>query len=57
MLGTPCTTMGAGMCPGGYADMVGSAAQFDGPFDIEYHFPSNSLFILDGGNARIRRVQ
>src|SRR5690606_9868025 len=44
-------------CAGGYAEGVGVAAQFDGLFDIVFHQPSNSLFVYDGGNNVIRRVQ
>lgn len=45
------------MMTGGYAEGTGSAAVFSNPFSIVFHFPSNSLFVLDGGNAVIRRIQ
>lgn len=51
------TLAGMPMPTGGYAEGVGSAAQFDGPWSIAYHFPSNSLFVSDGGNNVIRRIQ
>ncbi len=50
LAGTPAAT-------GGYADGVGSAALFDGPYSVVYHFPSGSLFVADGGNQVIRRIQ
>lgn len=40
-----------------YREGVGSAARLAGPFAIAFHWPSNSLFVLDGGNARIRRIR
>jgi hypothetical protein len=43
--------------PGSYANGVGSAAAFANPWSMAFHFPSNSLFIVDGGNAVIRRIQ
>jgi len=42
---------------GGYAEGVGAAAQWSGPFDIAFHWPSNSFFVIDGGNYVIRRIQ
>lgn len=42
---------------GGYAEGVGSAALFDGPFSAVFHFPSNSLFVTDGRNDLIRRIR
>ncbi len=41
----------------GWADGTGRAARLSGPFSVAFHFPSNSLFFLDGGNGLIRRVQ
>ena len=43
--------------PGGYAEGVGSAAEFDGPFSASYDPVTRSLFVLDGGNFVIRRIQ
>jgi cysteine-rich repeat protein len=62
MIGTPaaCTlTCSCGMPPptGGYAEGVGAAAAMSGPYGVTYHFPSRSLFFVDGGNAVIRRIQ
>jgi cysteine-rich repeat protein len=49
---------GGGMnCNGGYAEGVGTQAQLDGPFDVVFHYPSNSLFVYDGANNVIRRIQ
>ncbi|HEY8378382.1 MAG TPA: hypothetical protein VIK91_17920 [Nannocystis sp.] len=44
-------------CMGGYVEGVGTAARFNGPFSLTFHFPSNSLFILDGANRVIRRLR
>jgi cysteine-rich repeat protein len=58
LLGVPCSPdCSVSSCPGGYAEGVGSAAAFANPFDIVFHFPSNSLFIVDSDNYVIRRVQ
>jgi hypothetical protein len=46
-----------GPTAGGYAEGIGSAAQMANPFSLTYHFPSRSLFFVDGGNAVIRRIQ
>ncbi len=43
--------------PGGYLEGVGAAAQINFPWSIAFHYPSNSLFWVDGGNNVIRRVQ
>jgi hypothetical protein len=62
--GDPCVaTCTCGMMgnppppPGGYAEAVGAAAAFNAPFNIAFHFPSNSLFVYDSGNSVIRRIQ
>ena len=61
MLGTACVpdcpATPPASCNGSYAQGVGAAAAFSNPFDIVFHYPTNSLFIADGGNAVIRRVQ
>jgi len=62
LLGTPaaCTiacTCGTTPPAGGYAEGTGAAAQFNNPFALAFHFPSNSLFLVDSGNAVIRRIQ
>ena len=44
-------------CNGGFADGVGTAALVDGPFALAFHYPSNSIFLLEAGNFVIRRVQ
>lgn len=51
------TLVGMPMPTGGYAEGVGTTAQLAGPWSIAYHFPSNSLFVSDGGNNVIRRIQ
>jgi cysteine-rich repeat protein len=48
---------GASPCNGGYTEGQAAAAEFDGPFGITFHYLSNSLFVLDGGNNLIRRIQ
>lgn len=47
---------GANPPTGGYAEGVGTAALFSGPFSIAYHHPSSSLFVFDAGNFVLRRV-
>jgi hypothetical protein len=44
-------------CMGGYTEGVGTAARLNGPFGLNYHFPSKSLFVLDSTNRVIRRIQ
>jgi hypothetical protein len=44
-------------CPGGYAEDIGLAARFNGPFALAFHPTSNSLFVLDSANRVIRRMQ
>ena len=41
----------------GYTEGVGTAAVFSAPYEMVFHFPSNSLFVLDAGNYVIRRIQ
>ncbi len=53
-VGTECWP--AAPCPG-YMEDVGTAALFDSPFGLAYHWPSSSLFVVDGGNEVIRRIQ
>lgn len=57
--GSPCLSDCS--CPmnpaGGYAEGLGAAAQFKGPFSIVFHYPTNALFVLDGGNFVLRRIQ
>jgi hypothetical protein len=36
---------------------VGTAARLSGPWDVKFHYPSNSLFFFDTANAVVRRVQ
>jgi cysteine-rich repeat protein len=60
LLGTvpSCAVTCAGNCgAGGYAEGAGALAQLDSPFSIAYHYPSRSLFFVDGANFVIRRVQ
>ena len=53
LVGTHCG--GSMPCTGGYTEGVGTGALFDGPFAIAFHYPSNSLYIVDSGNFVIRR--
>lgn len=62
MMGTPlpCAvtcSCGANPPPGGYTEGVGTMSAWNGPFDIAFHWPSNSFFVVDGGNFVIRRIQ
>jgi len=62
LAGTPpacCIDCSCGATPpaGAYVEATGSAARFANPFSIAFHYPSNSLFVLDGGNSVIRRIQ
>jgi cysteine-rich repeat protein len=43
--------------PGSYVEATGAMAAFSNPWSMVFHFPSNSLFVLDGGNAVLRRIQ
>jgi hypothetical protein len=54
---TCATTCSCASNPGSYLEGTGSAARVAAPFSITYHFPSRSLFFVDGGNAVIRRIQ
>ena len=42
---------------GAYAEGIGAAAAWNGPFSIAFHWPTNSLFVVDGGNFVLRRIQ
>lgn len=53
LVGTHC---GGAACTGGHAEGVGTAALFNGPFAAAFHYPTNSLFILDSANYVIRRI-
>lgn len=55
--GGVCLPAGAGPVGGGYLEGVGILAQFQGPFSVAYHFPSNSIFVVDGANDVIRRIR
>ncbi|GMU63168.1 MAG: hypothetical protein AMXMBFR34_49310 [Myxococcaceae bacterium] len=46
-----------GPCTGGYAEGVGTQAQFTGLWSITWHPPSGSLFVNDSGNRVIRRIR
>src|SRR5690606_6691895 len=52
-----CSCAGPPPPQGGYAEGVGASAQLSFPYSIAFHFPSNSLFFVDSGNAVIRRIQ
>ncbi len=51
------TLAGMPMMMGGYAEGTGSAARWNGPWSIAYHFPSGSLFVSDGANRVVRRIR
>jgi cysteine-rich repeat protein len=55
LVGTHCN--GGANCVGGYNEGVGTAALFDGPFGLAFHWPSNSIFAIDAANSVIRRIQ
>lgn len=58
--GSPCLAdCSCGMNPpqGGYAEGIGSQAQLKGPFHVVFHYPSNSLFVMDGGNYVLRQIK
>ncbi len=63
LLGTACAMCSSPLCsdcsgcPGSHALGVGQNARLNTPVDIAFHFPSNSLFVLDGGNYIILRVR
>jgi cysteine-rich repeat protein len=54
LVGTHCG--GVMPCTGGYNEGIGTAALFDGPFSIVFHYPTNSLYVHDGANYVIRRI-
>jgi len=47
---------GAIGCAGGYAEGTGTAALFDTPYDVHWHWPSNTLFVVDSNNYVIRHI-
>jgi cysteine-rich repeat protein len=55
LVGQHCN--GAMNCPPAYAEGVGTQARLGSPFDVVFHYPSNSLFFFDGANNAVRRVQ
>jgi cysteine-rich repeat protein len=63
LLGSPCSmcvdpTCGScAGCPGSHALGIGASARLSAPTDVAFHFPSNSLFVLDAGNYIILRVR
>jgi cysteine-rich repeat protein len=60
LAGTPaaCTvTCSCGNNLGGYLEGTGAMTQWNSPFHTVFHFPSRSLFVVDGGNFVIRRIQ
>ena len=54
-LGQDCD--GMPMCMGGYMEGTGTAAQLNGPLALVYHYPDRALFMLDGVNKVMRKVQ
>ena len=63
LLGSACSGCTASSCSscsgctGSHALGVGAGARLHTPTDLAFHFPSNSLFVLDGGNYIILRVR
>lgn len=51
--GASCT----GACAGGNANGVGVAADIDSPWGLAFHGPTGALFVSDGGNFVIRRIE
>ena len=45
------------LIPFARSEGVGIMARLNGPFGMTWHFPSNSLFVLDSANRVIRRIQ
>ncbi len=56
MLGDHCDGVVAPPCPGTYIEGTGIDAHLNAPWDIDYHAPSNSLFLFDSGNFVLRRL-
>jgi len=54
LAGDPCNPIGS--CQN-FIDDVGSAARFDGPFTIAYHYPPHALFVHDSANLAVRRIR
>jgi len=44
-------------CTGGFAAGIGSQVQLNAPVGLVFHYPTNSLFVVDAGNYLIRRIQ
>jgi cysteine-rich repeat protein len=60
LVGTPAACTVNCSCPtnpGGYMEGTGSMAVFDSPFSVVFHYPSKSLFAVDGGNFIIRQIK
>jgi len=57
LAGRHCAGVSVPPCPGGFADGVGTQAQFSGPLDLVWHATSGSFFVFDSGNAVLRRVR
>jgi hypothetical protein len=58
LLGVPCSPdCLVNPRNGGCAEGTGAAAAFASPFDIVFHYPTGSLFIVDSANFLIRRVR
>jgi cysteine-rich repeat protein len=53
LVGAHC---GGGACTGGYNEGVGTAALLNSPVGLAFHFPTNSIYVVDGGNFLIRRI-
>jgi cysteine-rich repeat protein len=54
LVGTHC---GGATCTGSYAEGVGTAALFNVPFDVAFHLPTDTLFVVDSANFVIRTVR
>jgi cysteine-rich repeat protein len=61
LAGTPpgCTiNCNCGQTPqGGYTEGTGAVSVWSFPYSVAFHYPSASLFVMDGGNEVIRRIQ
>lgn len=58
--GTPaaCTTnCSCGVMAGVYTEGSGSSAQWNYPYEMVYHGPTHALYVCDGGNHVIRKIE
>ncbi len=55
LVGTHCG--GSTPCTGGYNEGTGTAALFTTPFDVVFHLPTGTLFVVDSNNYVIRAIR